>query len=205
MYLIHLAAEVSVHNYPDFVDVLEHGHLSFERLTSHASYIRGDGPDTFVLALTSCSSFPINSMDNWHKRVELLANVAIIFIAIILGAVLVNRYLLSAPTPPAVAERPGFNPGTKLSLPGVEWGWSRRTLLIVLSTNCHYCTESAPFYQKLAQEKTKHTDVGLLAVLPQSVEESQKYLGEHGVKVDDVRAGFTRCAERFGHADAHSG
>jgi peroxiredoxin len=126
-------------------------------------------------------------MDNWHKKVELLANVAIIFIAIILGAILVNRYLLSAPTPPAVAERPGIQSGTKLSLPGMEWGRSRRTLLMVLSTNCHYCTESAPFYQKLAQEKTKHTDVGLLAVLPQSVEESRKYLDEHDVRVDEVR------------------
>lgn len=125
-------------------------------------------------------------MDNWYKRVELLANVAIIVIAIILGTVLVNRYLLSVPTSPAVSER-GIQFGTKLSLPGMEWGRNRRTLLMVLSTNCHYCTESAPFYQKLVQEKTNHTDVGLLAVLPQSVGESQKYLGEHGVKVDDVR------------------
>ena len=123
----------------------------------------------------------------WHKRDEHLANVAIIVVAILLGAVLVRRYLLPAAPPPSPSEAARIKPGTKLSLPGVDWGGSSRTLLMVLSTNCRYCTESAPFYQRLAQEKEKHDDLGLLAVLPQSADESQKYLGEHGIKVDAVK------------------
>ena len=50
-----------------------------------------------------------------------------------------------------------------------------------------FSTESAPFYQRLAREKAGRGDVRLLAVLPQAVEESKKYLGEHGVAADDVR------------------
>lgn len=123
----------------------------------------------------------------WQKRVELLANVAIIIVALLLGAVLVKRYLLPGAPPPSPMEAARIKPGTKLSLPGVDWGGSSRTLLMALSTNCRYCTESAPFYQRLAQEKAKHEGVKLLAVLPQSVEESQKYLGDNGVKVDEVR------------------
>ncbi|HZB45105.1 MAG TPA: hypothetical protein VE360_07670, partial [Pyrinomonadaceae bacterium] len=77
--------------------------------------------------------------------------------------------------------------GSKLSLDGIDWSKSERTVLLALSTKCRFCTESAPFYQRLAQEKEKHDDLGLLAVLPQSIDESQKYLGEHGIKVDAVK------------------
>ena len=127
-------------------------------------------------------------MTNVSKKIEVAANVAIIFVALLLGGVLVRQYLLPGRTPrPQVARVEGPQPGTKLSLPGVDWGRSRQTLVMVLSTNCHFCTESAPFYQKLAREKSGSDDVRLLAVLPQSVEESQKYLGEHGVSVGEVR------------------
>ena len=126
-------------------------------------------------------------MKNLSKKIEVAANVAIIVVAILLGAVLVRRYLLPASPPPSPTEAARIKPGTKLSLPGVDWGGSSRTLLMVLSTNCRYCTESAPFYQRLAREKAGRPEVRLLAVLPQPVEESKKYLGDHGVAADDVR------------------
>src|ERR671917_602366 len=40
----------------------------------------------------------------WHKRVELLANVAIIVVAVLLGVVLVRRYLLPPSVPPSPAD-----------------------------------------------------------------------------------------------------
>lgn len=124
-------------------------------------------------------------MNNLTKRIELLANIAIIVVAVLIGAVLVKRYLLpQAPSPQAQAR---IQPGTKLSVPGVEWGKNERTLLLILSTTCRYCTESSPFYQRLAQEKAKKGGVGLIAVLPQSVGDSQKYLNDLGVPVDDVK------------------
>ena len=124
-------------------------------------------------------------MENLAKKTELLANVAIILVALLLGGVLVKRYLLpQAPSPQAQAR---IQPGTKLSVPGVEWDKNERTLLLVLSTGCHFCTESSPFYQRLAQEKAKKGGVGLVAVLPQSVGESQNYLNGLGVSVDDIK------------------
>jgi thiol-disulfide isomerase/thioredoxin len=124
-------------------------------------------------------------MNNPTKRLEQLANVAIIVVALLLGGVLVKRYLLpQAESPQAIAR---IQPGTKLSVPGLEWGKNERTLLLVLSTSCHFCTESSPFYQRLAQEKVKKGGVGLVAVLPQSVDESQKYLNGLGVAVDDIK------------------
>ncbi len=126
-------------------------------------------------------------MGAWYKRVELLANLAIVLVALLLGVVLVKRYLWPAAPQPTAIENVQIKPGTKLLLPGMEWNKGDRTLLLVLSTTCRFCTESAPFYQRLAREKAKNGSVNLVAVLPQSVGESQKYLNDLGVSVDDIK------------------
>ncbi len=119
------------------------------------------------------------------KRIELVANLAIIVVAIMLGVVLVKTYRRSsaAQTTATAAVRPG----TKLSLPGVDWKANGRTLVMALSTQCHFCSESAQFYQRVAQERTRAGSLRLVAVLPQPVDESQQYLKELGVTVDDVK------------------
>jgi hypothetical protein len=125
-------------------------------------------------------------MRNSPQKVQFLANIAIIVVAVLLGIVVVKRYIIPYPKSEAVEAAP-ITPGMKLSLAGVDWGKGERTLLMVLSTNCHFCTDSAPFYQRLAQEKSKHGDIRLVAVLPPSVGEAQKYLDERGISVDEVR------------------
>ena len=126
-------------------------------------------------------------MSTWHKRVELLANIAIIVVAILLGVVLIRRYVLPVSPQPDAVESMQIKPGTKLSLPDVDWGRSERTLLLVLSTDCRFCTESAPFYQRLTQEQAKRGSLSLIAVLPQGEGEARKYLSDLGVRVDEIR------------------
>lgn len=126
-------------------------------------------------------------MKNTHKRIELLSNIGIIVVAILLGVVFVSRYLLPAFMKPVAVESQPIKPGMKLSLTGVDWNKSDKTLLMVLSTNCRFCTESAPFYQRLAQQKVGREDVRLIAILPQSVSEAQQYLGNYGISVDEIR------------------
>ena len=131
------------------------------------------------------------------KKVEVLANIAVIIISVVLCTVLAKNYLFSARVQNAVEAKPGSNspfaitpprssiqPGTKISLPGIDWGKSNRTLLLALSTNCHYCTESSPFYQQLQQQRP--SDLRLVAVLPQTVELSRLYLNSLGVAIGDV-------------------
>lgn len=124
------------------------------------------------------------------KKIELLANIAIILIALLLGVVLVKRYLLpqepAAPSAAAPVEA-RIQPGTKVELPGVEWKGGEQTLVLVLSETCHFCTESAGFYQKLAQAKAQQGgQPRLIAVLPQEVSKGQAYLSKLGVSVDTV-------------------
>lgn len=130
-------------------------------------------------------------MKSIHKRIELLSNIGIIVVAILLSVVFVNRYLLPAFIKPEAADSARIKPGMKLSLSGVDWNKSDKTLLMVLSSNCRYCTESAPFYQQLAQQKVGREDVRLIAVLPQSVGEAQQYLSTHGISVDEIRQPVT--------------
>jgi thiol-disulfide isomerase/thioredoxin len=134
------------------------------------------------------------------KKVEVLAHIAVIITSVVVCTVLVKRYLLPSTNQPAVAaaassnspvgsssRRASIAPGTKISLPGFDFSKSGRTLLLALSTTCHFCSESAPFYQKLQREK--RDNVRMVALLPQPLAESHAYLEKLGIKLDDVTQG----------------
>lgn len=122
------------------------------------------------------------------KKTELLANIAIIVVALLLGVVLVKRYLLPGnEAAPTRNPDPRIPAGSKATLTGVDWAKNGQTLLLVLSRDCHFCTESAPFYQRLTRETSGRADVHLIALLPQQVEEGKKYLDNLGVSINEIR------------------
>src|SRR5690349_12890900 len=91
------------------------------------------------------------------KKVETVANISIIIVAVVATAVLVKNHLFKPRLAPPVARPAAPGPsvpatGSQLSISGVDWAASDRTLLVVVSTGCHFCSESAPFYQRLTQE-----------------------------------------------------
>jgi thioredoxin-related protein len=120
------------------------------------------------------------------RNIELATNIAIIVVAVLLSIVLIKNYLLSGAAPNANAPDAPSN-GTRMSLQDVNWAAKKRTLVMVLSDSCRYCTESADFYKKLAQERAKDDHTRLIAVLPQDVAAGQAYLNNLGVPVDEVR------------------
>jgi thioredoxin-related protein len=119
------------------------------------------------------------------RKIELVANLAIIVVAILLGVVLVRSFFFSRSRGQSQAPASIIQPGTQLSLPGTDWKANGRTLILALSTECHFCTESAPFYQQLSQRRG--SAVKLVAVFPQPIKESQAYLTNLGVATDDMR------------------
>ena len=123
-------------------------------------------------------------MSNLYKKAELVTNIAIIAVALLLGGVVVKRFLLS-PQPPAPVKP--IAAGTRIALPDMEWAKSRQTLLVVLAQGCRFCSESVPFYQRLAKEVIGRSDVQLVAVLPQSPTEGRKYLDDLDVSIKEVR------------------
>jgi hypothetical protein len=132
-------------------------------------------------------------MTNLSRKIELIANVAIITVACLLGIVLIKNHLftragVSEPNnsgqrdSKTARSQPGK--GTQLSLLDVDWKQSKQTLVLAISSTCHFCTDSAPFYQALIKNKK---DARVVAVLPQPVEEGRAYLEKLGVSVDEVR------------------
>lgn len=122
------------------------------------------------------------------RGIEVSANIAIIIVAVMLGIVLVRHRLLTGAQTQATAPQPHVvAAGSKLTLSGVNWAENRRTLLLALSTKCHFCTESAEFYKRLAEARAGRSDIRMVAVLPQDVGEGRAYLDKLGVRVDEVR------------------
>jgi hypothetical protein len=120
-------------------------------------------------------------------KIETTANVATIIVAVLITTVVVKTYVSpSAFARSAVVSAPEVAKGQSVDgrALGVNWAKNHRTLVLAISTTCHFCKDSVPFYQKLgAVEK----DVKMVAVLPQPVTEAQKYFSDAGVHVDDVR------------------
>jgi redoxin len=141
-------------------------------------------------------------MKSIAQQIEIASHVAIIIVAGLISVVLVKTYLLpnnqdekvkAALANGAQAQARVGNSaapellGKKISLPDTNFEKNGQTLLLALSTGCHFCTESAPFYKELVQKRAKQGNIHLIAVLPQPVDASRKYLNDLGITVDDVK------------------
>ncbi|HEX7154284.1 MAG TPA: hypothetical protein VF618_22540 [Thermoanaerobaculia bacterium] len=113
------------------------------------------------------------------RKLEVAANVAILIVAVLAGVLLVRN--LMAPKKAAARSSVEIPAGTKLPLP-----FEGKTAVLALSTNCHYCTESAPFYRRLSGELAKR-GVHLTIVMPQPPEEGRGYVRGLGLDAADVR------------------
>src|SRR5262245_32311548 len=117
------------------------------------------------------------------KKLETAANLAILVVALIASAVLVKRYLWPKPQPAPPVQ---IAVGEKLLLEGVDWQAHGNTLVVALSPGCDSCSESAPFYRRIASELP---GLHMTAVLNQGVEEGREYLRSIDVKISDVQQG----------------
>lgn len=122
-------------------------------------------------------------MIHLYKKIEVVANVAIILVALLIGGVFAKRYLLDNRSQPPQR----ITAGTKVPLQDVDWAKNGQTLLLVLQKGCHFCAESAPFYQGLTREMDSSKSTKLIAVLPQEVNVGQQYLADLKVPISEVK------------------
>jgi hypothetical protein len=120
-------------------------------------------------------------------KIETTANIATIAVAALLSVALTKAYLLPALTPQKPQALAGTSVGTSLKgrVPGVDWSKNGRTLVLAISTQCHFCKDSTPFYRKLQEQVGK--SLKTVAVLPQPVAEAEQYLNGEGVHVNQVK------------------
>lgn len=115
------------------------------------------------------------------KKLEMAANIGIVITAILVGVLFFRNYThRQTDTEHVIAL------GTKFALKNVDWQANDKNLVFAVSTQCHFCTESAGFYRKLV-EACKQQHVHTIAVLPQTPTEAQAYLGGEGVSVDEIK------------------
>jgi len=76
--------------------------------------------------------------------------------------------------------------GKPLPIKSIDWGASPRTLVLLLSTDCHYCSASAGFYRWLMKKQNSHL-WNAVAIFPQTVEDAQQYLAEKGYSVGVIK------------------
>jgi hypothetical protein len=131
------------------------------------------------------------------KKVEVLTNIAVILTSLLLCSVLIKKYILDtktvAATPASAASVSGsapsksrLPPGSKVSLPGVDWSQADRTLVLALSTTCHFCTESAPLYRQIEQQRSNGLRV--LSAFPQSIADAKAYQQKLGLSFEVVQS-----------------
>jgi hypothetical protein len=120
------------------------------------------------------------------KYLDRIANGAIVVVVAVF-LTLVIRGEISRRTA-APARSPGALVGKTIRLPGVQFPAQRDSLVLGISTQCHFCNESLPFYQQLTDSLRGRLDV--FAVMPQAQAEAGKYLADaglssvHGVSAD---------------------
>ncbi len=120
-------------------------------------------------------------------KLDRIANIAVILVAIaFIGATIYDRVLPRSrkPTPPMSLM------GKTLPLPGSATRGASATLVLFVSPACHFCTESMPFYGRLAALRPSGSkSFRLLAATAAgsvSDEEGRQYMASHGVAVDEV-------------------
>jgi hypothetical protein len=124
------------------------------------------------------------------RSVEIAANFATLGLAVLLSVAILRNHVVTAPAPArpnTVGFQQPLTAGTDLSkrLPGIAWERNGRTLLLALSTHCHFCTESMPFFRRVRKSLGK--DVMLVGMMPEPVAEAESYLKREGVQLDELR------------------
>jgi peroxiredoxin len=119
-------------------------------------------------------------MKGFAKKVEIAANIAIILVGIVVGVLAIRHFAAGR------SETNGISAGKKLALTGVGWQNNKRNIVFALSTNCHFCTESAQFYRELTA-KCKRENIRTIAVFPQKPSAVEAYLKNLSIQFDEVR------------------
>lgn len=120
-------------------------------------------------------------MIKWKSSLDVAANVAILCVCILILVIGAKKFLLS--NPQRIAEIP--RKGMRIELANANWGRAERTLLLALSTQCHYCNDSTDFYRRLAPVAAA-AGVPIVAVFPQVTEEARAHWTEQNLPLAGV-------------------
>jgi hypothetical protein len=116
-------------------------------------------------------------------KLEKATNVAMIITCATIVARLIPGVYQTIVPPAAV--RP-YKPGERLtSTKALTFTTASQTLILITASNCHFCTESMPFYRTLV-DQAHAVGARLVAATAEPLDMNRQYLRSNGVNVDDV-------------------
>src|SRR5262245_46513510 len=105
------------------------------------------------------------------RHIEVAANIAIVLVSCLLIFVLLKTFASKGSQNSA-----SLKIGQRLDAIAGSDATKAKTLILALSTNCRFGTDSAPFYRKLTMHLAGKPSVGIVAIFPQSKTDAGEYL-----------------------------
>lgn len=123
------------------------------------------------------------------RHLERITYILLITVCIVSLVVLVKHGLLSTAGagPGMDVQAHGLMGKNEPSVATTAWTGHQRNVVLLLSSQCHFCEESLPLYQELSRLRQQTgNDFSLLAVGLETPETLGKYLTQSKVSVDNV-------------------
>lgn len=114
----------------------------------------------------------------YSKYLHRALNIGIILACAVLVTGLAQRYYLS--------NRPS---GRTISISGVDFSRSKKTLLLFLQQDCDICSESLPFYRRLIDTFQEPTNVQLVLITPAQPGVADEFFKNAGLSFKTVLQG----------------
>ena len=122
-------------------------------------------------------------------KLEKTTHIFLIAVCIVSLVVLVKRGLLgpSGPSNGAPQSESSVVGKKEASVPTAAWKASRRNVVMVLSSQCHYCAASIPLYRQLSSlRRQRGSGLSLLVVGREDPRSLRDFLTRNGVATDNV-------------------
>jgi hypothetical protein len=126
---------------------------------------------------------------NVRANIEFGLNIIIAVAVLVVAGIIVKRYVFQTKVDrESLTRQSQSSLGTTLHVQNVNWDENKKTLVFFLKKDCTYCTQSAPFYRQLISDALRK-NVRCLAILPDSLDQSRKYLQYLELPIETVETG----------------
>ncbi len=123
------------------------------------------------------------------SKLERLTYICLIGMCLVSGTILIREHWSIRESQTNIQENPAAGlVGKKLQIPGVDWKSSQLSTVLFLSTSCHFCEASMPFYRRLVaqHQQGQGKNIALLAISAEPDHIVNSYLMRERVNFDHV-------------------
>src|SRR5437588_1264244 len=116
---------------------------------------------------------------------EVATNVAALLVALVVLGIFAWNQFTRHSIPQLQA---GLQKGQDfVQVPGINFNTLSQTLIIAMSTKCHYCAESLPFYKQLAEaQRANGQATHIVAVFPNREDEVKQYVQQNKLDLETI-------------------